>query len=42
MEEVKVDAKELQQRIHEQAEANRQLIIDDFEKGIIHLRDFSS
>lgn len=39
MEEVNVE--KLQEEIHKQAEANRQLVIDDFEKGILHLRDFS-
>lgn len=38
MEEVK--SSELEQKIHEQAEANRQLVIDDFEKGILHLRNY--
>lgn len=36
-----IPVEEFKERVHQMAMANNQQVIDDFEKGILHLRDYS-
>ena len=36
-----ISEEEFKKQIHEAAKANYQKVLDDFEKGILHLRDYS-
>ena len=36
-----ISLEEFKKKVHEMAAANHQQVVDDFEKGILHLRDYS-